>query len=349
MKKSLLATTALVALGAATVAAPASANFEVKLSGYMEQYFGYSDNDKDAVDNAKVFNQNSDAEYYISGKQTLDNGLTIGFQIEMEAENTTVDNDEQYAYIEGSFGKLTLGSENPAGYLMHLATKSNGIGVEENDSGFWIAGTTGNMNRTNVHSEVSDDRNTVTYMSPNVNGIQLGVSFIPTDATDSLSPAGTQRTNDSVRDNGYSVGASYSGSFTNDVSLKVAAGYSDGGNDDGLAGDNTAVTAGIQVGFGGFTVSGAYGSNDNDSGGNEYSNFATSLAYAAGPMGVSITGIFGKNDQRDDKQNGFELGASYAMGPGVKAQASLYHVNRKTAGSTAANGVAAAAGIRLDF
>jgi predicted porin len=348
MKKSLLATTAIAAVAALGVASSAAAEgFEAKINGYMEQYFGYSDNDKDAQDNAKVFNQNSDAEFYVSGKQTLDNGLTVGFQIEVEGEVAGI--DEQYAYIEGSFGKLIMGAENPAGYLMHKSVKSNGIGVEENDSGFWIAGTSTSLNRTNVHAEASDDRNTVTYLSPNVNGIQVGASFTPTQATDTASPSGTQRTNDGTRDNGYSLGATYSGSFTNDVSLALSVGYTDAGDDDAAAGDNTAVTAGIQVGFGGFTVSGAFGSNNNDSAGNEYSNFATSLAYNAGPMGVSIVGIFAKDDQNDDKQNGVEVGASYALGAGVKAQASIYHVNRKTAGNRVANGVAAAAGIRLDF
>jgi len=40
MKKSLLATTALAALGAVVVASPASAKFDVTVSGYMEQWFG---------------------------------------------------------------------------------------------------------------------------------------------------------------------------------------------------------------------------------------------------------------------------------------------------------------------
>ena len=44
MKKSLLATTALAALGAVAVASPASAKFDVTVKGYMEQWFGYSDN-----------------------------------------------------------------------------------------------------------------------------------------------------------------------------------------------------------------------------------------------------------------------------------------------------------------
>jgi outer membrane protein OmpU len=348
MKNSLLATTALAALGAVAVASPASAQFEAKINGYMEQYFGYTDSANAAVSNADQFGQNSDAEFYVSGKQTLDNGLTVGFQIEVEGEVAGI--DEQYAYIEGSFGKIVMGAENPAGYLMHLAAKSNGVGVEENDAtNVWIPGSAGGAAaRTNMHSGAVDDRNTITYMSPKVNGIQVGASFTPTITTDTLVPRDATG-GDGVRDNAWSLGASYSGSFTGDVAVKLSAGYTDGGNDDAAAGDLTVFTAGIQVGFGGFTVSGAYGSENDDAAGEDYNNFAASIGYSAGPMGVSVLYLTSKDDQQNDKQDTLELGASYAMGPGVKAQASLYVVERTNAGNKAADGVAAVAGIRLDF
>jgi outer membrane protein OmpU len=349
MKKSLLATTAIAAVAVVGVASSAAAEgFEAKINGYMEQYFGYADSSNAAVANADQFNQNSDAEFYVSGKQTLDNGLTVGFQIEVEGEVAGI--DEQYAYIEGGFGKLIAGAENPAGYLMHLAVKSNGVGVEENDgTNIWIPGSAGGAQaRTNMHSGAIDDRNTVTYLSPKVNGIQVGASFTPTMATDTSSPT-TATGEDGVRDNGWSLGASYAGSFTGDVSLKLSAGYTDGGNDDTTAGDLTVFTAGIQVGFGGFTVSGAYGSENDDAAGENYNNFAASLAYNAGPMGVSAVYLTSKDDQGNDKQDQFELGASYAMGPGVKAQASIYVAERTDGGNKAADGVAAVAGIRLDF
>jgi predicted porin len=353
MKKSLLATTAIAALGVVGVATSAAAEgFEAKVNGYMEQYFGYSDNKSSAVTNADVWNQNSDVEFYISGKQTLDNGLTVGFQIEMEGE--TGGDDEQYAYVEGSFGKVILGSENPASYLLHLGVKSNGVGLEENDGSYWVAGAGGgNMNRTNVHSGVADDANTVTWLSPSVNGLQVGLSFVPEAQTDTYYPGGDastnqQRTNNGKRDNGWMVGAQYGTSF-DAISMKLSAGYSDGGDDDTAAGDNTAFSAGVQLGFGGFTFSTAMGTNNNDSSGNEYDNFAASLAYAAGPMGVSLAYLSANDDQNDDKQGILEVGASYALGAGVKAQASIYNTTRKTSGSTVADGVAGVAGIRLDF
>ena len=75
MKKSLLATTALAALGAVAVASPASAKFEVGVSGYMEQWFGYSDNSDSAAADSDMFDQISDSEFFIGFSQTLDNNL----------------------------------------------------------------------------------------------------------------------------------------------------------------------------------------------------------------------------------------------------------------------------------
>ena len=83
MKKSLLATTALAALGVATVAAPASAaGFEMKVGGFMEQWFGYSDNSNSAQPDSDVMEQHSDTEIHFKASQTLDNGLKVGATVE---------------------------------------------------------------------------------------------------------------------------------------------------------------------------------------------------------------------------------------------------------------------------
>jgi len=354
MKKSLLATTAIAAVAAVGVASSAAAaGFETKVSGFMEQWFGYSDNSASAVANADVWVQHSDAEFYVSGKQTLDNGLTFGFQIEVEGEVAGI--DEQYGYVEGSFGKIIMGAENVAAYLLHKGIKSNGLGLEEGDgNNAMIAGLgAADMTRTNTHLGAIDDNNTVTYLSPKVNGFQIGASFTPTIATDTKVPAGSTgakaiRTNDGTRDDAWSIGGNYSGSV-DAMSFTASLGYSDGGSDDAAAGQLQTVTAGLQIGFGGFTISAAHGSENDDAAGQELKVFATSLAYTAGPMGVSVAYMASEDDQNDDKQSQFELGGHYKLGAGVTALASVYAAERKTSGSTAADGVAFVGGIKLDF
>jgi outer membrane protein OmpU len=358
MKKSLLATSALVAFGAASVAVPAAAadGFEVKLTGFMEQWFGYSDSSNTAEQYGDMWIQHSDDEFHISFKQTLDNGITVGGVMEIEGEAAGV--DEQYAYLEGSFGKIIAGAENNAPYLMHYGVKSNGIGIEEGDGGnAWIAGAGGSARtRTNVHLGAVDDRNTVTYMTPRVNGIQIGASYTPQADTDTRTPGGTFATNearedDGIRDNAWGVGANYEGNFA-DMSVKIAAGYTDGGDDKAatVTGENTALTGAIQLGMGGFTFSLAYGENEKDDGtAYDLNNFATSIAYSAGPTGVSLAYLRSEDSDGDDKQDQVELGASYAVGPGVKAAASIYWLNRVNDGNTVADGVAVAGGLALTF
>ena len=356
MKKSLLATTALAALGVATVAAPASAEgFELKIGGFMEQWFGYTDSS--SVDpNQDVFAQHSDNEIHFKGKQTLDNGLTIGFHIELEAESvsSTADEvDEQYMTVEGSFGKIIMGSENTAPYLMHYGAKNNGIGTEEGDSGAWAAGIDSALNTANVAGgSMHDDDNSVTYISPRINGVQFGASYVPEQGnTDSGSPNSAARAANNKRDNGFGIAANYETSIA-DMSLKVSAGYSDAGNDDNATstGDHTATQGAIQIGFGGFTVSAGYGEETKDDATRIDSNaIVTSLAYNAGPAGLSILYVRGEEDSVETKQDIIEFGASYAVGPGVTAKGSIYMWDTTVSAAKTAEGVAVAGGLVLSF
>jgi predicted porin len=355
MKKSLLATTALAALGAATVAAPASAEgFELKIGGFMEQWFGYTDSSASAVDDSDAFGQHSDVEVHFSAKQTLDNGLTFGFQIESEQESDTGTNaDEQYAYVEGSFGKLTIGSENTAPYLMHYAAKTNGIGVEEGDGpSAWAPGALTGLAATNVHgsSNMHNDNNNLTFISPRMNGIQIGASFVPDQGnTDTRSPNSTTRETDGNRDNGFGLAANYETSVA-DMSVKAAVGYSDAGTDKNVVGDNETFSGALQLGFGGFTASIAYGEHKKDDATAVNSSIvSTSLAYAAGPASVSLLYVRGEDTALNDKQDFFELGASYSVGPGVTARGSVYYWDTVDGGVNDAEGVAVAGGLVLSF
>ena len=350
MKKSLLATTAIAALGAVAVASPASAKFEVGVSGYMEQWFGYSDNKESVNADSDVFDQFSDVEFNIDFKQTLDNGLTIGGQIQVEgqqqAENAASDIDEQYIFIDGSFGRLLIGSENGAPYLMHYGVASHGIGIDEGDVSSWVAGASGNLRRTSQTTAIDNDQNKITYFSPRVNGFQVGASFVPAQDINLVVPAAAGQEADGTRDSGWGVAGNYMTSVA-DMNIKASVGYMDAGG--GVAGNQSALSAGLNVGFGGFTASFAYGEHENDGGPADENVFGVGLGYKAGPAGVSIAYIRGENSDTNDEQDALEVGASYVMGPGVTAKGSIYYVDRQTGGADVANGVAVAAGLALSF
>jgi len=348
MKKSLLATTALAALGAVAVASPASAKFEVGVSGYMEQWFGYSDNSDGAAPNSDVFDQISDSEFFIGFSQTLDNGLKIGGEIQVEGQQGSGESiDEQYIYVSGAFGRIELGTDNGAPYRMHYGIKSNGIGIDESDVTNWVAGTAGGLRLTSQTTRIDNDQNKITYFSPRVNGFQVGATFMPNaDDINGTTPNTAGQELDGSRDSSYGVAANYVTAVA-DMSIKGSIGFMDAGG--GRDGNETALSGGLQLGFGGFTASLAYGEHEDDSGPSDTNVFGVSLAYNAGPAGVSMAYIRGEESDNNDEQDAFELGASYKVGPGVTAKSSIYYAERVTNGNTAADGVGVAAGLALSF
>jgi predicted porin len=347
MKKSLLATTALAALGAVAVATPASAKFEVTVNGYMEQWFGYSDNANSANADSDIFEQHADNEVHFNFSQTLDNGLKIGGHIEFEGENTG-DIDEEYLYVDGSFGRFLIGTENSADYLMHYGIKSNGIGIDEGDATTWVANANPDLARTNM-AGINNDSNGLSYFSPRINGFQVGASYIPGIGDQNDRTPDTEGQNaDGDLDNGFAVGANYMNSF-DAMSFKASVGYIDAGGDSVAPGDQTGLNAGVQLGFGGFTASFAYGEEENDNDGEDINIFGVSLAYNAGPAGVSIAYIRGEDSDNDLQQDAIELGASYSVGPGVTAAGSIYYVEGTDGANTSADGIAVAAGLKLSF
>jgi len=348
MKKSLLATTALAALGAVAVASPASANFEVGVSGYMEQWFGYSDN-TDAVPNSDIFDQFSDSEFFIGFSQTLDNGLEIGGEIQVEGQQDAGAEhvDEQYIFINGSFGRLELGTDNGAGYRMHYGIRSNGIGIDEGDVRSWVAGAAGALRTTSQTTSIDNDENKITYFSPRVNGFQIGASFMPEmDINNSNGAGAGGKEVDANRDTGYTLGANYTTNVA-DMSLRASIGFADAGG--GVPGNETALSTGIQLGFGGFTASFAYGEHEDDTAVSDKNVFGVGLAYNAGPAGVSVAYIRGEDSDTNDEQDALEVGARYQVGPGVSARSSIYYVDRSTNGADTADGIAVAAGLALSF
>jgi len=348
MKKSLLATTAIAALGAVAVASPASAKFEVGVSGYMEQWFGYSDNKESIQADSDSFDQISDNEFNIDFKQTLDNGLTIGGQIQVEGQQTGGETDEQFIFMTGSFGRIEVGTDNGAAYRMHYGIASKGIGIDESDWTSWVPGTSTESRATSIGSGIENDENKITYFSPRINGIQIGATYIPEMDVNQQTPSGGQSENDFIRDNAFSIAANYNTSF-DAVSVMASIGYTDAGTDPGTASGHDGLNAGLRVGFGGFTASLAYGEENDPSNTDEVSILGFGLGYSAGPAGVSVAYIRGEDSADNFKQNAIEVGASYSMGPGVTAKGSVYYADSKTAGNNTANGIAVVGGLALSF
>jgi len=374
MKKNLLATTALVAAGVlASQGALAEAKpIELKVGGYMEQWFGFSSTSTDlnvAEDKVSGFDQKADAEIWFSGSTTLDNGLTFGVNVQLEAETDNNDQiDEAYLFMRGSFGEILLGSENGAAYAMHYGYGDFGVGATLNtgDINTWIpliAGADayflsssygGLRNRDN-------DSNKIRWISPRVSGFQIGADFSP-NAVQDVDNFPTEATDVNVAEQVWSVGVNYQNTF-NGVGLGVSAGFQ------GIGDDNSTVPntdpynygLGLYLTFSGFKLSGSYTHESDIS--VTYQDrdvFGAGLSYKDGPMRVGLAASYGTQsyvvNSPDTTQISIELGGTYVLGPGVEARGSLYYLNssdgRVGAVGVAGNdvsGVALVGGIRLVF
>jgi predicted porin len=354
MKKSLLATTALAALGAVAVAGPALAAEKLKIGvgGYMQQWFGYADSKDSVVADRDGFDQKTDAEIHFKGETTLDNGLTFGVNVQLEAQTDGDQIDEQYVYVAGSFGRFLMGSENSAFYLMHYGLPSMGVTIDSGDANEWIQGINFTMARTNGRGNDNDSEK-ITYFTPRFQGFQLGVSYVPQQNQDAdAAPA----ENDGTRDDGFAIGANFQRSF-NDFKVELSTGYQDFGDDKALTTNAESYNVALRLGYAGFTVAGGYGIEDRqnlvagDEKDAEQETWHAGVAYGMGPWGVSLGWIGSELSKgRDDEQDVFELGAKYALGPGIDLKGSvLYGERDDTNGVKAAEGFAIVGGLDLSF
>ena len=141
MKKILLGSTAIVAAGmivsAPVMAAAHAEKMKLSVGGYMEQWVGFTSGDNGVNQDYSGFDIKSDAEIHFKGSTKLDNGMTIGVNVQLEASQNGDQIDESYMIVKGSFGEINIGDENSAMYKMHYAPSDYGIGINSGDVTAW--------------------------------------------------------------------------------------------------------------------------------------------------------------------------------------------------------------------
>lgn len=341
-KKILLATTAFAGMAHLGAASASAAEWDVTVGGFMEQWFGYADN---SIANTSAFDQQGDVEVHFKPTITLDNGIKIGAMVQLEGKTDADQIDQQFAYIEGSFGRVVLGSENSAPMLMSLGVPSVGAGLDSGDVPNWIAGINGDLLTTTFNfSRDEDSAEKITYFTPRFYGLQLGASYVPEIAEDIDAPPNN---NNGVRDDAFGFGANYDSTF-GDFAFGASVGYMEYGDDVAAVGDTpTNFGAGVSFGYAGFTLGGSYNDLQDSVSGN-IESYGVGLTYGSGPFSVSLGYIHGEDDNVDTEADGFELGAAYDLGPGVQAIGSIYYAEQDTAGVDV-DGVAVVGGIALNF
>lgn len=341
MKKILVASTALVAVA---FAGQANASEKIKLSvgGYMEQWAGFADEDNTAAGGRTNAFQ-SDTEIHFKGSTTLDNGIEVGATVELEGETSGDQVDEQYLYINGGFGQVKLGKDDSAADDMGITAPSVGpVGVNDGDMSNWVNAYLIDTVRS------SGDQNRLTYYTPSISGFRAGVSF----ADDSNRNGANGYDNQSGSgDNIVSGGLEYLNDFDG-----WSLGLSATGEE---SGDGAWYGAGVNVGFGNFTVGGSYGHTEDDYGlsdGRELDAYDIGVSYALDAATVSLTYGYEEVDGEGDI-SAVDLGLAYALGAGVTWKSSVYWFDQSADSTNTGvtdldgdnDGYGVVTGLRLDF
>lgn len=312
MNKLLLGTAA-----AALMIAPAAAGpMAVTVGGYYNSVFYSQDVDEQDTRDLGIHN---DAEIIFKGKAKANNGIELGFQVQLEAEGGGTDEkdhiDENYIYVKGDFGKVELGAENNAAYKMQVtAPKPFGWKTFDNNFKTWggkVDGTKVSNYDKPLLDGVESDALKVNYYSPKFNGFQFGYSMTP-DTSDSNGDTGLYA--DTGSGSSTAIGLKYSGKIGG---MKVKASYGINTLDEDAGETEREDTAmGLSVTAGKITVGGNTFTKDDD--GEETDVLHYGVQYKL-TKATSLGLIMHNQEQPNgDEVNISVLGGSTKIGAGTK-------------------------------
>ena len=285
MRKILLASTALVAMGVSA----ASADISISGSGK----WSYSSVSK-STDAAGVSGDSFSTSMGITVSSSFasDNGLSYG------TSHTLTDgaNDGQKLYVIGSFGELRAGGDSAgAAYDVDPSVTDGESAVA---SGFHGAPSTA----------VASD-NGISYFTPSVNGFSAGVSF---DDAGSAADA-----NDDVTE----MGASYS-QAVGDATVKLSYATTDVSESEAGENDGSSRTSmGATVTMGDLSVTLAANTQESDDGDEDASGTGIGLSYVLSEGLTLKAHTVSSDDDADASIDNSETAASltYVVAPGLTA------------------------------
>lgn len=387
MKKTLLGTTALVTAGLLAGPALASDPLKVTVGGTVVTGFYVVNQDNiggDEFESTKV--PLVARNIIINGEGTLDNGIVAGATAKLRLGSTWygaannndqsgVHFDEAFGYLEGGFGKFEVGSTKGAAYKMHYTSPwfVPGNGVDSPNIynavaayhlgtavGAPVVASSSAPARTSTYALMTEDANKVSYFTPRLVGFQLGASYTPdVGLNDPLRNGwGVAVQNDGTINTAFDLALNYAGDFSG---FTVGAdgfyswGQTDGGVGASAGADPKEWGAGLNLGYAGFTLGGAWyqnedlaaayhfggtaGRNSNTRGaayaGDENRTWTAGLSYGTGPWTVGVAYLDSKEDSNDALVNGaknnfWQVGGGYQLGAGVSVGLDLQLISQKS-------------------
>ena len=349
MNKLLLNGTAIAGLALALTATPAAAEIDLGLGGHVSAYGIFANQDDGAGEAAAGLSDSDfqrETEIYFTGETTLDNGLTVGVEVQLEGGTKADQIDESYLYFSGDWGRVNLGSENGASYLLQVGAPAVDANFDGIDPEYHVVASGANgavdTNRGLSYGmgfggdESRGDVEKVTYLSPVFSGFQVGVSYTPDFGT-----ALTGGEDDGVRagfpteatgadyNNGLEVAGRWAGEFEG-VGVTVGAGWAEAQQEVATAAndDREQWNIGANVNFAGFTVGGAYFTDNEGADQNgDRETYVLGANYATGPYTVGASYLNTEKEVGvgvEDNAKRVLVGGSYAYGPGMSFNGAVH-------------------------
>jgi len=330
------------------------------LGGYFSFYGVYLDQSNDPGEPG-AFRQNFDlkreAEIFFTGQTTLSNGLRIGVDVQLEAESCSDQIDESYIWFQGSWGRLNLGSENSAAYLLSPdvpLVDGNFDGIDPTYrlwNGFVgdpRAPPTGGASPIDTSvTIITSDSEKLTYLSPRIAGLRAGFSYTPDNSEEtsagsikgSVGATGGMNLNNNAGEwgNVVELGLNYDDKIgLLDVILGAGYGYGflESGDALGTFKNRQTWHLGGQLGFGGIKFGGIYFYDDNGlvTRGTQR-NWQIGLSYAIGPWAVGVSYLDATRSRAslagaplpDETLKRVLVGARYGFARGVDFRGSIHY------------------------
>jgi outer membrane protein OmpU len=360
MKKILLSTAAI--MGVAFVAAPAMAQVDVTVGGYTKNYMGWLSQDDDGGE-IRNFDMLRDSELHFNAEGTADNGLTYGFHVEMEVDGGDgSDVQESYLYLSSNLGRVNLGTEDGAAYLLQVAAPSadsniDGLRSYVQATNYSIMNGTLNTEYANGIDYANDFARAdekVTYLSPNWNGLQFGVSYTPDTQDDTSSKSFAIDEQEDTVGSVYEGALRYEGTFNN-VGFALGGGYTMGDVErDVVAATNVEDfeewNIGADFDIGAFGLGAVYTEQDGTANGNtdEDETWVVGADYTTGPFvfGASYLNQDANNEAIDTDR--YAGGVVYTVTQGLTLRGSINFVDHEV-GNSDFDATSVMGGVQFNF
>lgn len=334
-KKLLLGTTALVAAGFVTAGtAQAEDPISAGVNGYYRAamaMISQDDEDGDLADNNQSIAIGQDTEISVNGSTTLDNGITAGFNVQIEGNNgVTV--DEKHIFFRGSFGQIRIGAVESVQQAMTVFAPNGNYNFGVN-SAFFLFGNGGSLVnvRTFTDGLGNEDSLKLVYFSPTMGGFRFGASFAPDDG-EAGQYGGNAGNVVAELQNHRSVSGEFS-TAVGPANIRAMVGYEgytlqrcNASAATQTCEDNPETTkVGGTISFGEWSIGGGYQESDQVTdraagGGREREDADLGIAYWSGNMGFGLQwgqAEIGNTDGSNDSLDIYEANATYVVGPGI--------------------------------